>query len=125
MSESTQHQTILVIADIFFGSKLKGEVQSLGYDYKAAAGPKKGLERAKEFRPAAVILHLEKSGLDFKAFLEQLREDEETKDIPVIGFCGHMDVQRMADARELGCLAGSNGEISGNFSDVLQQALEG
>lgn len=115
---------ILVIAEMFFAAKLKGEVQKLGYEYVAAPGENTAIERAKAMKPVAIVLDLAKIKMDISHFLERLRSDPETKDIPVIGFSGHLDTQRMQEGQEKGCtLVVSNGQISGNFQSVLQRAL--
>ena len=44
----------------------------------------RGVERARELRPDAVVLDVMMPGLDGPATLERLRADEETREIPVI-----------------------------------------
>lgn len=123
MSEQTS-PNILVVADLFFASKLKGEVQAAGYEYKAAIGIKSALQRAKDYGPSAIVIELSKENLDFESLITNLREDEATQAIPLIGFCGHMDTQKLQRAKELGCKATcSNGQISGDFKGVLGTAL--
>ncbi len=116
---------ILVVADLFFASKLKGEVQSVGYDYKAAIGIKTALLRAKESGPSAIVIELSKQNLDFESLITRLKEDGETQAIPLIGFCGHMETPKLQRAQELGCVVCSNGQISDDFKGVLSAALAG
>ncbi|MBI2191925.1 MAG: hypothetical protein HYU36_08075 [Planctomycetes bacterium] len=115
---------ILVIAEMFFASKLKGEVQKAGYEYVPAAAEKSALEKAGSLRPDAIVLDLAKTRFDVPGFLSRLRAEPELSAIPVIGFSGHLDTQRMQEGQEKGCtLVVSNGQITGNFPSVLQKAL--
>ncbi len=115
---------ILVVADLFFASKLKGEVQKAGYDYKAAIGIKTALQRARDYGPAAIVIELSKENLDFETLITNLLEDEGTKAIPLIGLRGHMDTSKLQRAQELGCkVVCPNGQISGDFNGVLGEAL--
>ena len=117
-------QSIAAIATMFFGAKLKGEVERAGFEYLGARGEVGLMKHASESSPVAILLDLSKEDIDFAAIVSTLRGDETTSSIPIIAFCGHVEEQKLAAAKELGCdVVTTNGAVSNSFEAVLQSAI--
>ena len=117
-----QHkQTIVALASMFFGSKLKGLCEQAGYAYKGAIGPAGAVKRIEEYSPIVVLLDLGKEDLDIATTVSLLKEKT---DVPIIAFCGHVATKELDEARACGCdVVTTNGAITSSFETVIQKAL--
>jgi len=76
---------ILVIEDEeIIGSMLKDSLELMGYSVSVANSGREGLSRAEHVRPDLITLDIMMPGLDGIQVLKVLKENEITKDIPVI-----------------------------------------
>ena len=76
---------ILVIEDnLTDGSLLERHLLRLGYRVELIRGGGYGLSRARETRPAAIILDIEQPGMDGYQVLETLQADTLLSSVPVI-----------------------------------------
>ncbi|MFY9916451.1 MAG: response regulator [Nocardioidaceae bacterium] len=76
---------ILVVEDNAKNLKLVRDVlEYAGYDVVAAESGERGLELAAEQAPDLVLMDLQLPGMDGNETLRRLRDDPETKDVPVI-----------------------------------------
>jgi DNA-binding response OmpR family regulator len=73
-----------------------------GYETISAFNGESGLKLAKEKKPDLILLDLILPKLDGFAVLEKLKEDKETKEIPVIVLTNLEDVKDVGRALELG-----------------------
>lgn len=114
-------KSIAALASMFFGAKLKGEVERAGFNYLGAIGENGLMKHAVESTPVAIFLDLGKDDIDFKSLVSTLRSNETTTSIPIVAFCGHVETQKLAAAKEWGCnLVTTNGAVSNSFETVLQ-----
>ena len=67
----------------------KVELERLGFNVKYALDGEDGLEAAKEERPDLIILDLLLPGMSGMKVLRTLKDDPETKDIPVFIFTNY------------------------------------
>ncbi len=114
-------QTIVALASMFFGAKLKGLCEQAGYEYKGAIGPSGVVKRIKEFAPMIVLLDLGKEDIDIPASVSAIKE---ATSAPIIAFCGHVATAQLEEARACGCdVVTTNGAITGSFDSIIQKAL--
>ena len=71
-------KSIAALASIFFGAKLKGEVERAGFNYLGAIGENGLMKHAAESTPVAIFLDLGKDDVDFKSLVSTLRSNETT-----------------------------------------------
>lgn len=82
---AVKEATILVVDDIRIIRRLvKVNLELEGYTVFEAENGKEGLERIDEIRPDLVLLDVVMPFLDGFQVLKRLREDEQTRSIPVI-----------------------------------------
>jgi signal transduction histidine kinase/DNA-binding response OmpR family regulator len=95
------HATVLVIDDDADARDLTTRaLQHEGYEVIQAEGGNQGLRMAREHRPDLIVLDLLMPEVDGWAVLSVLKDDPETRDIPVV-------LQSMLDARNEGMLRGA------------------
>ena len=115
-------QTIVSLASMFFGAKLKGLCEQAGYEYKGTIGPAGTLKRIEEYSPVAILLDLGKEDIDVKEMVAAIKT---ATDAPIIAFCGHVATEQLEEARSCGCdVVTTNGAITGSFKSVIKSALE-
>ena len=66
-------------------------LEAEGFEVKSALSGHEGVELAKSFRPQTVLLDIMMPGIDGWETLERLREDETTRETPVIVFSARED----------------------------------
>lgn len=122
MPPKESKQTIVALASMFFGAKLKGLCEQAGYEYKGAIGPSGMIKRIEEFAPVVVLFDLGKEDIDIQATVTAIKE---ATDVPIIAFCGHVATKELEIARESGCdIVTTNGAITESFDSILSKALE-
>ena len=93
---------VVVMADLFFSATIIGIAKKLGMTVQLVTDRAKVLECART-QPAAVIFDLNYAAADPVGLIREIRADAETKDIPVIGFVSHVQVELKQRALEAGC----------------------
>ena len=114
-------KTIVALASMFFGAKLKGHCEQAGYQYKGAIGPSGLLSRIEEYAPVAVLLDLGKEDIVISEVVLAIKE---TTNAPIIAFCGHVATKELEEARACGCdVVTTNGAITSSFESLMQKAI--
>jgi len=114
-------QTIVALASMFFGAKLKGLCEQAGYEYKGSIGPTSAIKRINECSPVLILLDLGKEDCDIS---ETVKAIKEVTSVPIIAFCGHVATKELDEARTSGCdVVTTNGAITGSFASIIQKAL--
>ncbi len=94
-------RTILVVDDDPNATDLiRRTLQGAGFCVVTASSGEAALEQARSLRPAAITLDVIMPGMDGWAVLEQLKNDPDTRDIPVI-------MVTMTDDRDMGYALGA------------------
>ena len=75
-----------------------------GYEIELAAGGQEGLDKAKSDKPILVLLDIMMPKMDGFEVLGKLKEDPETKDIPVVVLTNLAGTQDAKKAMEMGAL---------------------
>lgn len=75
-----------------------------GYEVELAAGGQEGLDKAKSDKPTLVLLDIMMPKMDGFEVLGKLKEDPETKDIPVVVLTNLAGTQDAKKAMEMGAL---------------------
>jgi CheY-like chemotaxis protein len=95
---------ILVLLDnLFFASKINQAAGMSGFETDYAKNAEQALTRARAGRPRLIIVDLNANTGFPLDFIKQLKSDEQLKNIPVIGFVSHVNVELQEQARAAGC----------------------
>jgi len=127
MNQTSQidQKTILVgVTDIFFYTKVRDAMISKGYKIERARTQQDIADKALATSPSAVILNLNDETLDAFQALETLKADTRLKNLPILAFANHEEVDTFNRARALGVTKiVSRNEFSARLKDLLEEIL--
>jgi CheY-like chemotaxis protein len=113
---------VACVEDLFFRSKIEATGRHLNVSVRFAE-PKDLAAVARQEDTAAVLLELSTNGACFDA-VRKLRQEEKTRDLPVIGFLRHTDreLARQAEAAGLTRVL-PRSEFSETLPDLVMDLL--
>ena len=94
------HSVIAVVDDMFFASKIRATAEASGVEISFARSKEALLEKAREMKPRVIFVDLHNQKVDPGDLAADLKSDEQTREIPLIGFFSHVhtDLQKNAIA---------------------------
>ena len=93
---------IAVVDDMFFASKIRAVAESLGTDLTFTRSLESLLEKAREKKPDLIVVDLHNQKTSPIAIAEQLRSDPHLKEVELLGFFSHVEVELQRQAKEAG-----------------------
>lgn len=92
--------TIAVVDDLFFASKIRGTAAELDVTITFARSLEAAIEAARRDSPSLIICDLHARKLDPLDLARQLKADKRLSSIPLLGFFSHVqtELQRQAEA---------------------------
>lgn len=93
---------LAAVEDLLFSSKIRASAKQVGADVVFARTSAEILQRARNDKPALVIVDLNGRGTDPISTLSQLKSDPVTAGIRVIGFVSHVQSDVIHAARQAG-----------------------
>ena len=120
------HRTVLIIDDQpFFINMQQTILKQQGYQVLSSTSGPEGLKLAKKHKPDLILLDIEMPGMDGFAVCQQLRKDEELRQIPVIILTGTQDLKLNEKAFKAGADITVLKSISGErLINMVRIALE-
>jgi PleD family two-component response regulator len=120
----SSNKTILVaVNDVFFYTKIRDVLRNAGYRLETARTVESLREKAAQ-SPAAVILNMNDDKLDAFRVLEEIRNTDCTKAVPVLAFANHEEIDTWRRARELGVTKiVSRNEFSARTRDLVEEMI--
>lgn len=124
-TDRTDPKTILVaVTDIFFYAKVRDAVISKGHKIERARTQQDIAERASATNPSAVILNMNDKSLNAFHALEALKADTRLKNIPVLAFANHEEVDTFHRAKALGVTKiVSRNEFSARTRELVEELV--
>ncbi len=83
---------------MFFASKIRATAESIGVEVSFLRSIEKLVEKAREAKPALIMVDLHNTKLDSMALATDLKADDELKAIPLLGFFSHVHTELQRDA---------------------------
>jgi DNA-binding NarL/FixJ family response regulator len=93
---------VVVLADLFFASKVRAVATSLGAAIGVARNATHLRTMIAELKPRLLLLDLELRGEPPGALIRELKANPGSAALTIIGFASHMNAQAIAAAREAG-----------------------
>jgi CheY-like chemotaxis protein len=93
---------LVVCEDLLFRSKISTAAKGIGIQIAAARSADAAIDRAREQRPAVIILDLDSERVQPFEVLRRLQEDPDLGSVPTIGFVSHVHADAIREARTLG-----------------------
>ena len=92
---------VAVLDDLFFMVKIMDAAKRAGMEVVFVKEDAKVFELAKD-QPVLIIIDLNIKTLDSAKLIHQLKQEPETKHIPLLGFVSHVQVELKRQAQEAG-----------------------
>ncbi|HEY7545846.1 MAG TPA: hypothetical protein VID27_13220 [Blastocatellia bacterium] len=89
----------MMVDDMFFASKIRGAAASTGCEVVSI----KSVEQLETDPPSMVLLDLHSQKFDAVSIIEFIKSKPELKEIPVVAFLSHVQVDVKRRAEEAGC----------------------
>ena len=124
-SNTIAAKTILIaINDIFFYTKVRDALLPQGYRLEKARAQQDIVEKTSTANPTVVLLDMNDRAIDAFQALETLKADPRFKQIPVLAFASHEDVDTWNRARTLGVnKIVTRSEMSARTRDLVEELL--
>ena len=116
-------KTVLVaVTDVFFYTKVRDALLPKGYKLERARSQEDIGGKASAIHPAAVILNMNDETLNAFQALETLKSDPHSKNIPILAFANHEEVETWNRARSMGVTKiVSRNEFSSRTRDLVEE----
>jgi CheY-like chemotaxis protein len=88
---------------LLFKSKILETADTLGVEAAFPRSPKRFVDEARGSAPDLLVLDLNSARFEPLKLLRELKSDETTKSVPVVGFLSHVQKDLAVAAREFGC----------------------
>ena len=123
--DQPNQKTILVaVTDIFFYTKVRDALMLKGYKIERARTQQDIAEKALTTTPSAFILNMNDERLDAFQALESLKADVGLKNIPILAFANHEEVDTFNRARAMGVTKiVSRNEFSSRLKDLVEEVM--
>jgi two-component system cell cycle response regulator DivK len=97
---------VLVVDDVDHGREIFAEyLEYRGFRVATAADGLEAMDKAFELRPDIILMDLSLPGIDGWEATRRLKQDDRTRDIPIIALTAHALASAHDRAREVGCNA--------------------
>jgi CheY-like chemotaxis protein len=118
-------QVIAVVSDLMFTAKIQDAARRAGLDIVFAKSKEQAIDGAKR-HPALIIVDLNDRGLDALELIGELKADEATRGVRVLGYVSHVETDVRHAALERGCdQVLPRSVFSKNVHAILQNAFSG
>src|SRR3954471_899703 len=102
----TQAPLVLVVDDVDHGREIFAEyLEFRGFRVATAADGLEALDKAFELLPDVILMDLSLPGIDGWEATRRLKQDDRTRDIPIIALTAHALASAHDKARAVGCNA--------------------
>jgi len=113
-------KVIAVLSDLMFTVKIQEAAKRAGLEPVFVKSRGQALEEARK-APAGMILDLNDSAAEPLALVSDLKEDEATRSLPVVGYVSHVQVDLRRAAQERGCdLVVARSAFVQNLPEILR-----
>jgi PleD family two-component response regulator len=113
---------IAVLDDLFFSSKIREAAKSLDIDLEFVKSPDGFKEKLLSARPALIIFDLNSRAGKSIEVIKSIKSTDELKQIPVIGFLSHVQIELKKEADGAGCdLVIPRSKFSKDLREILSK----
>jgi CheY-like chemotaxis protein len=124
MQEATSGTVVVLDDNLLFSASLTAGLKRLGYEPLLLSDEKGAAGRAAAARPIAVLINLASLRWDSNALVRSIKADPALSHVPLVGYTGHTEVDRIDAGRAAGCdLIVANSAVSSDLAAVLRRAL--
>ena len=112
---------LAVLDDLFFTVKINESAKRAGLPVEFIKSERDVLEKAKT-HPALIIIDLNYAGIDSLKLVQDLKADEDTKKVRLLGYLSHVQGELKLKAQEAGCnMVLARSAFSQNLPQILKR----
>ncbi|MBD0315463.1 MAG: histidine kinase [Nitrospiraceae bacterium] len=124
MNQTNQKTVLVAVNDIFFYTKVRDALKPHGYVLERARVQDDVREKTATVHPAAAVLNMNDPSVDGLKALEALRANVSTKNLPVLAFANHEEVDTWNRAKALGVTKiVSRNEFSARTKELVEEVM--
>lgn len=97
-----EEMVLVLIEDLLFRSKISAAGKAAGVDVVVVKTPEDAMRRARDQRPALILLDLDGQRTRPLELVESLKRDPDLADVPTLGFVSHVHADIIQQARLAG-----------------------
>ena len=114
---------LAVVDDLFFVSKLQETARQVGAELRVVRAADFRAESLRGAKPALAVFDLNATSANAVELIRQMKADAELKEIPVIAFLSHVQVDLQRAAQAAGCdQVLPRSKFTASLADILRQA---
>jgi PleD family two-component response regulator len=123
MSKQLNNKRVLaVVNDLFFTAKINEAAKRAGIVVDYATNGRDVIDKAQEQLPTLIIFDLNFDAADPLNLIGRLKQNSELKQISLIGYLSHVQVELKAKAQESGCdMVMPRSAFSVNLPQILKR----
>jgi len=89
---------IAVVDDMFFASKIRAVAEAVGAEISFPRSREALVEKARETKPQLILVDLHNQQIDSNTLANELKSDEQLRDIRLLGFFSHVQTELQRNA---------------------------
>jgi len=93
---------IAVVDDMFFASKIRAVAEAVGAEISFPRSREALVQKARETKPQLIVVDLHNQKIDSNVLANELKSDEELRDIRLLGFFSHVQTELQRNAMAAG-----------------------
>ncbi|HEX9665902.1 MAG TPA: response regulator [Thermodesulfobacteriota bacterium] len=124
INEKNDHRkkVIAVLDDLFFSSKIREAAKTLDIELEFVKKPDGFNEKISSEKPSLIIFDLNSRAGDPLEIIKKIKSTGELKQIPVIGFLSHAQIELKEEANRAGCdLVIPRSRFSKDLREILRK----
>src|SRR5215211_4617200 len=93
---------IAVVDDMFFASKIRAVAEAVGAEISFPRNREALIQKARETKPQLILVDLHHQKIDSNALANEIKSDEQLRDIRLLGFFSHVQTELQRNAMAAG-----------------------
>jgi CheY-like chemotaxis protein len=93
---------IAVVDDMFFASKIRAVAEAVGVEIRFSRSQVALVQQARETKPRLIVVDLHNQKIDANALANELKSNEQLRDIRLLGFFSHVQTELQRNALAAG-----------------------
>lgn len=121
-TENRKKKVIAVLDDLFFSSKIREAAKTLEIDLEFVKKPDGLRDNISAEKPSLIIFDLNSRAGRPLEIIKKIKSTSELKQIPVIGFLSHVQIELKKEADRAGCdLVIPRSRFSNDMREILRK----
>ncbi|HEU4870245.1 MAG TPA: hypothetical protein VFT08_05285 [Pyrinomonadaceae bacterium] len=89
---------IAVVDDMFFAAKIRAVAEAVGVEISFPRNKEVLIQKVRETKPRLIVVDLHNQKIDMNALANELKADEQLRDIRILGFFSHVQTELQRNA---------------------------